>query len=86
MRIETYKGIAFVRISEMPKEEQSQVFQTLERDKIIKILRDRELLNDCIQLADYEHWAAHRVALKNAAQPVSVEKQALVRELKLAFK
>lgn len=54
---EVYKGIEFVRISSLEKEEKNQIWQTFERDKIIKILRDNELLNDCIQYADYITWS-----------------------------
>lgn len=53
---EVYKGIEFVRISSLNTEEKSKIWQTLERDKIIKILRDKELLNDCIQYGDYILW------------------------------
>jgi hypothetical protein len=53
---EVYKGIEYVRISSLNIEEKSKIWQTLERDKIIKILKDNELLNDCIQYVDYVSW------------------------------
>jgi hypothetical protein len=53
---EIYKGIEFVRISSLGSEEKTQIWQTIQRDKIIKILRDNELLNDCIQYEDYVSW------------------------------
>jgi hypothetical protein len=53
---EIYKGIEFVRISSLGSEEKNQIWQTIQRDKIIKILRDNELLNDCIQYEDYVSW------------------------------
>lgn len=53
---EVYKGIEYVRISSLQSEEKNIIWQTLDREKIIKILRDNELLNDCIQYQDYLSW------------------------------
>ncbi len=54
---EIYKGIEFVRISSLDANEKMNIWQTIERGKIIKILRDNELLNDCIQYHDYVSWS-----------------------------
>ena len=56
MSAETYKGIEFVRISNLPEEQKKQITQTIDRSKIIKILRGKELLPDCVQVNDYAHW------------------------------
>jgi hypothetical protein len=53
---EIYKGIEFVRISSLDANEKMSIWQTIEREKIIKILRDNELLSDCIQYHDYVSW------------------------------
>jgi len=53
---EVYKGIEYVRISSLNKEEKNKIWQTLDREKIIKILKDNELLNDCVQYQDYLSW------------------------------
>jgi hypothetical protein len=58
MNVERYKGIEFVRISSLPKEQQNQVWASFERDKIIKIIRDESLLNDCILVNDFAAWQA----------------------------
>jgi hypothetical protein len=55
---EIYKGIEFVRISNLPEEQKSQITQTIDHSKIIKILRGKELLPDCVQVNDYSHWMA----------------------------
>jgi len=78
MRIENYKGIEFVRISSMPEEQQALVRTTFDRSKIIKILRDKELLSDCIQASDYQMWLGTATI-----SPESVE---VMNELRLAFK
>jgi hypothetical protein len=53
---EIYKGIEFVRIFTLPDEQKVLLWQTLSRDKIIKILKDEVLLNDCVQYTDYCAW------------------------------
>ena len=58
MKVECYKGIEFVRISSLPKEQQNQVWASFEREKIIKIVRDQTLLNDCILYHDFKAWQA----------------------------
>jgi hypothetical protein len=59
MSVETYKGIEFVRISQLPEDQKNQITQTIDRHKIIKILRGKELLPDCVQANDYDLWMRH---------------------------
>ncbi|HAC25408.1 MAG TPA: hypothetical protein DCE81_10875 [Cytophagales bacterium] len=54
--VEDYKGIRFVRISSLPKEQKAIFWSTFEQDKIIKVLRNQELLVDCISYSDYTAW------------------------------
>lgn len=82
MRIETYKGIEFVRISDMPEEMQARIHSTIDKSKIIKILRDSELLNDCIQATDYQEWASLQKKPAGENSPATE----MVNELRLAFK
>ena len=56
LTIENFKGIEFVRISSLPKDQQENVWQSFQRDKIIKILKDQALMNDCILYRDYAAW------------------------------
>ena len=56
MSAEIYKGIEFVRISKLPEEQKKQITRTIDHSKIIKILRGKELLSDCVQVIDYAHW------------------------------
>jgi hypothetical protein len=58
MNVERFKGIEFVRISSLPKEQQKQVWASFEREKIIKIVRDQSLMNDCILVHDFAAWQA----------------------------
>lgn len=51
-----FKGIEYIRLSQLPKEEKEQISNWLQRDMIIKIQTDNELLTDCINYKDYKHW------------------------------
>lgn len=53
---EIYKGIEFVRISNLPKEQSEGIYAAFPKDKIIKILRDEMIVRDCIQYQDYQEW------------------------------
>jgi hypothetical protein len=54
---EVYKGIEFIRISKLPKEQSVRIQASVPEEKIFKILRDDDvLLEDCIQYRDYQEW------------------------------
>ncbi len=54
--VEIYKGIEFVRISSLTEIQKAIFWQTFDKKKIIKILKNDALLNDCIQHQDYSEW------------------------------
>ena len=54
-----YKGIEFVRISNLPKDQQDQIKNIVSPDLVIKIKTDKELLPDCIVYSDYVKWYAN---------------------------
>lgn len=56
MSAETYKGIEFVRIANLPEDQRSHIKATIDHSKIIKILKEKELLHDCVQVIDYAAW------------------------------
>ena len=53
---ENFKGIEFVRISSLPDEQKEKIWKSFHHDKIIKIVKDQALLNDCILYQDYITW------------------------------
>ena len=63
---ENFKGIEFVRISSLPEEQKEKIWQSFHHDKIIKIVKDQALMNDCILYQDYISWF-------NQQQPVSAK-------------
>ncbi len=81
MNIERYKGIEFVRISSMPKEQQRQVWESFERGKIIKIVTGDSLMNDCILYNDFAAWQAK--SQSKEASTTSADRQGMLG--KLAF-
>ena len=53
---EQYKGISFVRISSLPGRQKTALKENYSRERVVKIIRDNSLLNDCIIYDDYVKW------------------------------
>ena len=53
---EVYKGIEYVRISSLPGDLREKIWRSFQHDKIIKIVKDQALLNDCILYHDFMRW------------------------------
>jgi hypothetical protein len=51
-----FRGIEYVQLSELPKEQVSILTKTLNNDLIIKILIAGKVHHDCIQFKDYTNW------------------------------
>lgn len=54
-----YKGIEYIRIGELPKNQSEQIVEWLSKDQVIKILTEEKLMDDCVQYADYSYWFDH---------------------------
>lgn len=80
--IENYKGIEFVRISALPEDQKKVFWNSFDRHKIIKILRNEELLNDCIQYRDYQDWYKHI----GQSEMITMKSQDLRKEFKFVFR
>ena len=61
---ENFKGIEFVRISTLPEDQKEKIWQSFQQDKIIKIVKDKALMNDCILYQDYLSWLKQQVPAK----------------------
>ena len=74
--IENYKGIEFVRISTLPEDQKKLIWTSAYKHKIIKILCDKELLNDCLPYDNYAEWynQSYKTVATVSAQPVSARK------------
>ena len=51
-----YKGIEYVQINTLPKEQMDSLLKTINRELLIKILIDDKLVGNCLQFKDYESW------------------------------
>ena len=50
---EVFKGIEFIRISNLPEDQKEFITASAPKDRIILILKDNVILRDCIQYHDY---------------------------------
>lgn len=73
---EIFKGIEFVRISQLPVEQQDKLKLTIKRDKIIKILIGNTLADDCLQYHDYKAWFIETYPAKVITAPAVAPTQA----------
>lgn len=82
---EIYKGIEFVRISNLPKEQSESIKASFPKEKIIKILKDEVILRDCIQYHEYIEWVreSHKV---NPQLVLKMADQSFATSLKLSLK
>lgn len=69
---EIYKGIKFVRISSLPLEQKNQIWNSINRDAIIKILKGDTLMNDCVQYKHYLAWYQNNYAPKTGTKALAV--------------
>lgn len=51
-----YKGIEFVQLNELPKDQKDKISQAFTEDSLIKILIDDTIVSNCIQYKEYELW------------------------------
>jgi len=56
VRSKNYKGIEFVQLSELPKEQKEKISESLSEDSLIKILMNETVVSNCIQYKEYEFW------------------------------
>ena len=81
---ENFKGIEFVRISSLPEDQKEKIWQSFQQDKIIKIVKDKALMNDCILYQDYILWLKQYQASAAKSSPSVVLPQSVFT--KFAFK
>jgi hypothetical protein len=77
---EVYKGIEFIRISNLPVEQKEKITSTITKENIIKILKDESILGDCIQYEHYLEWYNRYKSVRTEENPAVREK---IHELKM---
>jgi hypothetical protein len=76
---EQYKGITYIRIAALPEKQKQQFWVSFDPEKIIKILKDDKLLNDCVLYNDYSEWL-NSVFKEEVSMPVT-ESISVVRQV-----
>ena len=69
---ELFKGIEFVRISSLPGDQKERIWHSIQHDKIIKIVKEEVLMNDCVLYQDYLLWFHQQQAIKSSVPTSSV--------------
>lgn len=64
---ENYRGIQYIRLSNLPEEQQGLIHQWLSEDRLIKIVYKGILLDDCLQYSDYQNWFDHVMPKQSVA-------------------
>jgi hypothetical protein len=81
VRSKNYKGIEFVQLTDLPKEQKEKISESLSEDSLIKILMNEIVVSNCIQYKEYELWfdnvyrphkSAPALKLERRAEPVGV--------------
>lgn len=70
----TYRGIDYIRISELPTDQMESINNWINLDLIIKIQTEQRLLHDCLLYKDYEFWFNNIYTSQVSAEEVSNEK------------
>ncbi len=66
----------------MPKDQQDKIWESFQHDKIIKIVKDQALMNDCILYQDFTTWQANQRTLSSPVTTLQVSASSI---RKLAF-
>ena len=83
---ENFKGIEFIRISSLPEDQKEKIWQSFQQDKIIKIVKDQALLNDCILVHDYVSWLGQQQSAVIQSNSPTPSAATMPLFSKLAFK
>ncbi|MBS1491514.1 MAG: hypothetical protein JSS93_13395 [Bacteroidetes bacterium] len=53
---EYFKGIEYVQISSLPKEQKKIIYESISYKSIIAILKEKELIKNCLIYQHYVSW------------------------------
>lgn len=82
--LENYKGIDYVHIASLPAEQRESIYQSIDHQAIINILKDGALLNNCLQYQHYLEW--YETIFKSTAKEKLVEQPIATPVLTLSYK
>jgi hypothetical protein len=76
VRSKNYKGIEFVQLNELPKEQKEKISESLSEDSLIKILMNETVVSNCIQYKEYEFWFDNVYKEHKAVPALKMERRA----------
>ncbi len=56
IRKRSYRGIEYIRLSDLSEELRSEISNWLSDEVLIKIMTENGIQRNCIQLKDFIHW------------------------------
>ena len=68
----TYRGIEFVRLSDLPSEVRNEIKLWIDPEEVLKIRTDEGLFRDCILTKDFQYWHENIRAEVKAWEPKKV--------------
>ena len=71
---ESYRGIEFIRLATLPKQQYELFSSWLDGESIISILIGTEMHRNCVQYSEYDHWFEN-VYKKNQSSETVVKKK-----------
>jgi hypothetical protein len=80
-----YKGIEYIKISDLPLNEQLAIREWLTLDTTIKIQTEKELLTECVQYKDYKHWIENVYSKETTNETSFKSKTSVINRFGLAI-
>lgn len=86
-KAQIYRGIEFIRISDLPQDQKEAISPWLVEGKVIKILKnDDQLLSDCVQYTHYKDWYVNVFSIASQVEASKdVAKSKGLKGIKLAI-
>ena len=76
-----FKGIEYVQVNQLPKDQYEKIQQSINKSLYIKILIDGKVISGCVQYKDYSLWYENvyvktkpQVSVPLFNSPVSLDK------------
>jgi hypothetical protein len=74
VKSKVYKGIEYIQLSELPREQQEILANSLNRSLLIKIMINGKVVSDCLQFRDYKIWYESIFKIQTTTELAGVKK------------
>ncbi|MBL3657836.1 hypothetical protein [Fulvivirga sediminis] len=79
----TFKGIEYIRVSDLPEEQQEAIQNWVNREVVFKILTPEGLIRDCILYKHYKSWFEKIFTSTSPVEPQNTQSEVSNRAGKL---